>query len=317
MSKIQLQINNAKLEALITELQGKAAGGGSGSGLEYESISAFTYTVDDVSGASYGFALGSDGYYESENKGKRNTYALCRVNFTVQMPCDITFDIVCLDPRSSGYGIMGLLNTALKASLEEDTNCKMRVMESSPQSVVYANVPAGNYFIDIKHFNGPSYCDENACFRFKVQAAPTITRLTEASLQLIRESDTDLVATNIKSGVDIFGVTGTYEGVGGSIGTCAVTVDGNAGTDLMAIATIVNQETGCAEYGVAYTGESINNVVCGSVIAVYLPSADENTGLVCDGGCENTGTLGSDQHYIVFAPATSGSNGWISVEYYE
>lgn len=31
MSKTQLQTNNAKLEALITELQGKAAGGGGGS----------------------------------------------------------------------------------------------------------------------------------------------------------------------------------------------------------------------------------------------------------------------------------------------
>lgn len=34
MSKTQLQTNNAKLEALITELQGKAAGGGGGGGLE-------------------------------------------------------------------------------------------------------------------------------------------------------------------------------------------------------------------------------------------------------------------------------------------
>jgi len=34
VSKTQLQTNNAKLEALITELQGKAAGGGSGGGLE-------------------------------------------------------------------------------------------------------------------------------------------------------------------------------------------------------------------------------------------------------------------------------------------
>ena len=34
MSKSQLQTNNAKLEALITELQGKAAGGGSGGSVE-------------------------------------------------------------------------------------------------------------------------------------------------------------------------------------------------------------------------------------------------------------------------------------------
>jgi hypothetical protein len=34
LSKSQLQTNNSKLSALITELQGKAAGGGSGGGLE-------------------------------------------------------------------------------------------------------------------------------------------------------------------------------------------------------------------------------------------------------------------------------------------
>ena len=34
MSKTQLQTNNSKLSALITELQGKAAGGGGGGGLE-------------------------------------------------------------------------------------------------------------------------------------------------------------------------------------------------------------------------------------------------------------------------------------------
>lgn len=39
------------------------------------------------------------------------------------------------------------------------------------------------------------------------------------------KGDTNLVADNIKSGVSIFGVNGTYEGSGGSVETCTVTAE--------------------------------------------------------------------------------------------
>lgn len=45
MSKNQLQTNNAKLEALITELQGKAAGGGGGGSLETGTLTTVTSFV--------------------------------------------------------------------------------------------------------------------------------------------------------------------------------------------------------------------------------------------------------------------------------
>lgn len=54
MSKTQLQTNNAKLEALITELQGKAAGGGSGGG----SIDTCTLIFYTGGGADYELLYG-------------------------------------------------------------------------------------------------------------------------------------------------------------------------------------------------------------------------------------------------------------------
>ena len=61
MSKTQLQTNNAKLSALITELQGKAAGGGGGSpetctviigggGMLLSGILGYAYTTLDDNG---------------------------------------------------------------------------------------------------------------------------------------------------------------------------------------------------------------------------------------------------------------------------
>ena len=58
------------------------------------SIEPCTYTVDPVANASYGFALNDDGYYESQNKGQNDTYAICRVNLNVESTCDLIFDVI-------------------------------------------------------------------------------------------------------------------------------------------------------------------------------------------------------------------------------
>ena len=52
MSKTQLQTNNAKLSALITELQGKAAGGGGGGD---GNINTCTVNITLYSGYLYGY----------------------------------------------------------------------------------------------------------------------------------------------------------------------------------------------------------------------------------------------------------------------
>lgn len=74
----------------------------------------------------------------------------------------------------------------------------------------------------------------SATKQLTTQAAQTITPGTSDKMiasgryltgtQTIK-GDANLVAGNIKSGVSIFGVSGSYEGSGGSVGTCTVTMN--------------------------------------------------------------------------------------------
>ena len=88
MSKTQLQTNNAKLEALITELQGKAAGGGGSSGGE---IKTCTVVVNnEIASKSYGLCEWTFNVVEN-GEIKVNAY-------TGSVICDSTFtfeNVVC------------------------------------------------------------------------------------------------------------------------------------------------------------------------------------------------------------------------------
>lgn len=52
------------------------------------------WSVSDISGATYKFALNSNGYYESNNKGVNNSAAVCRVNIHAAKACTVTFKCI-------------------------------------------------------------------------------------------------------------------------------------------------------------------------------------------------------------------------------
>ena len=172
----------------------------------------FTYTVDAISGASHGFALNSAGYYESQNKGQNSSYAICRVNLTVNsVSCDIIFDVINYAESNFDYALFGNIDSALTLSSAADSSVKQSFKGKQSASVVnvtYSNVSAGNHFIDIKFIKDSSQHSNNDSVQFKIQA----TELSQETINKIIAADPDLTASNIKSGVDIFGVVGTYEG---------------------------------------------------------------------------------------------------------
>lgn len=97
MSKTQLQTNNAKLSALITELQGKAAGGGGGGGVETCTVT-ITYRMlpPDASSGNY--------YYTSPDM-IATTGTWSGNNFTVTVAKGTVF--VLTNYGSTNYTISG------------------------------------------------------------------------------------------------------------------------------------------------------------------------------------------------------------------
>lgn len=75
----------------------------------------------------------------------------------------------------------------------------------------------------------------------------------------------NLVSSNIKNGVSIFGVTGSYTGSSSTINTC--TVDIYSGSSVLIGATTYSGSS-FSPYSTNSSGTSINNVVCGSLISI-------------------------------------------------
>lgn len=134
----------------------------------------------------------------------------------------------------SGYDGLGTvtvnaMTTATQATPSISVNSSGLITASSTQTAGY--VAAGT---------------KSATKQLTTQAAqtitPTTTNKTIASGRYLTgtqtiKGDSNLVAGNIKSGVSIFGVAGSYEGSGGGSGggnveTCTVTIKGNAPLDI-------------------------------------------------------------------------------------
>ena len=198
-----------KVDDLASLIAAIEAGGGSPSGNYIPYNQQYTYTVDPIEGASNGFALNEDGYYESQNKGKKSSYALCRINLVVEVECDVSIYVINYAETNYDYGIFGSLDKALAKSTSADSGVKQSFKGQSSQSVVvltYENVPVGNHFIDVKFIKDSGGDQNNDSVQFKVQDG---MHVDSKYYPVIQALDGDLNEKNILSGVDIFGVTGT------------------------------------------------------------------------------------------------------------
>lgn len=93
------------------------------------------------------------------------------------------------------------------------------------------------------------------------------------------KGDANLVAGNIKSGVSIFGVAGSYEGSGGgsggaSVETCTVTITTTRAIRFYGVTKYVDGALVCeADYGYGEQELTIDNVVKGSCLTVICLGA--------------------------------------------
>lgn len=128
------------------------------------------YNVVQVSTtASQQFKLNSNGYYESQCKGIKKGWSLCKVEFNIAG----NYTVQCISYGESGFdfGILSTINNTLDASNKIDSaNVKKSFKDASNasvQSVSYSGVKAGDY-IYIKYRKDDSIDRNNDTLQFKV-----------------------------------------------------------------------------------------------------------------------------------------------------
>lgn len=132
---------------------------------------------------------------------------------------------------------------------------------------------------------------KSATKQLTTQAAQTITPGTSnktiasgrylTGTQTIK-GDSNLVAGNIKSGVDIFGVTGTYTGGGTTLETCNVQITDASQLYAIAYTTVDANGNVTAAFVVPSTNRQTITCLCGSVVAISHYKA-VTTSIKCTG----------------------------------
>ena len=131
-----------------------------------------TYVVEAVEGASYGFSLNSNGYYESTNKGVDGSLSLCRVKLNLINTSNIVFTCINYAESNYDYGVLGKLDTALNTTTNTDSTYEKSFKGSSQsgtQTYTYTSVAMGEHFIDVKYVKDSSQSAGNDSFQFKIE----------------------------------------------------------------------------------------------------------------------------------------------------
>lgn len=136
---------------------------------------ASSYSVVSVTGASYGFILNNNGYYESTNQGIDSSYAMCRVNISSNGTDNVYFDCINFGENNWDYGLLSEVNCVLAHSNEADSSnvhhSFKSTSQSSVQTVNYGVLPAGNHYVYVKYLKDGSQSSNNDTLQFKVRFA--------------------------------------------------------------------------------------------------------------------------------------------------
>ena len=165
--------------------------------------SASTYTVEALSGVTYGFTLGSDGYYASTNKSD-NTFSLCKVVFNLAIAQNIV--VSCYQSSESGYdyGLLSTLDQALNTDATVDSANVFANHKglSGNATTTYSNVSAGEHFIYIKYRKDSSSSNGSDVFKFKIE--PLIAAV---NTNIITDGTNTLDLSEVGHGVEIIDIT--------------------------------------------------------------------------------------------------------------
>lgn len=130
------------------------------------------YVVHTPSGASYGFALNANGFYESTNNGVSNSASVARVDFYTDGTKKMLVECINYAESNYDFGILSNIGTSLTlTSTEDTTNVKKSFKGSqsaSIQTVDYGTVAAGNRSFYIKYRKDSSANHNNDSLQFRI-----------------------------------------------------------------------------------------------------------------------------------------------------
>ena len=123
--------------------------------LEYTYNDDRTATVEKPSDVTYGFTLGEDGYYKSDNAGVNSSYAYAKVLIDATYDCHIALECINYGYSSSNFGIVSKLDTDLAKSTSTDGSSLYERSFSNQHSnnvvSVEFDVPTGEHYITVKY----------------------------------------------------------------------------------------------------------------------------------------------------------------------
>ena len=160
----------------------------------YTDASSNAWAVEAVDGASYGFALNTNGYYESQNKGKNNSAAVCKIAITVTVETAMSLDIINSGESNYDYGLLGAVDQVLTTTSKADSGVAWSGKGKSSTNVVNVpfTIPAGTHYIYAKFIKDTSGVNGNDSLQFKVNL-PT-ERFWSYTIENV-QSDHDIVVT--------------------------------------------------------------------------------------------------------------------------
>lgn len=140
-----------------------------------------TYTVSTANGASYGFALNGNNYYQSQNNGVDKSAAVCRIDFNLPVRCLVTIQYINYAEATYDFGVFGNIDSTLSNTYYSagsggatitDSSYKLACNTSSyntssVQTITY-EIPAGEHYIYVKYSKDDATSSNNDTLQFKI-----------------------------------------------------------------------------------------------------------------------------------------------------
>lgn len=140
-----------------------------------------SYSVDTADGASYGFELNSNDYYESQNKGVNKSAAVCVVNIHTPVAATVTFSFINYAEEAYDFGVFGNIDVPLNnnyyaagsggATITDSSYrlaCNSSTYNKSTVQTLSYSVSAGDHQIYVKFSKDDASAANNDTLQFKV-----------------------------------------------------------------------------------------------------------------------------------------------------